>query len=88
MGCARLATPRPQERLAGELAAWADQGKAELGRGKRRGAQGTAGPREPGCRERGGAEGVFFFIYFSSSLFLLFFLKTRFSFEFKFKHDS
>jgi hypothetical protein len=36
----------------GEKPSWAGE--------KKEGAQGTAGPREPSRRERGGAEGVFF----------------------------
>jgi hypothetical protein len=64
-------------------------GGEQLGRG---GEKCVAGPpreraeKDGWAREGGGAEGGFLlFIYFS---FLLFFLKTCFSFEFKFKHVS
>jgi hypothetical protein len=69
-------------------------GRAAMGWGGRRAAPGgpraLRGPRgEGGGLGRGkagqGAKGGFSFIYFS---FLSFFLKTCFSFEFKFKHVS
>jgi hypothetical protein len=76
----RGARCRPRERA---------RGGEQLGRG---GEKCVAGPpreraeKDGWAREGGGAEGGFLlFIYFS---FLLFFLKTCFSFEFKFKHVS
>jgi hypothetical protein len=60
-------------RLAGVLAAWAGRKKPSwVGLG------GWAAEREEGMRE--------FFLLFIYFFFLLFFLKTCFSFEFKFKH--
>jgi hypothetical protein len=81
---ARPAAPGPWERLDGAFATWAGQGKPSWARGKggaRRGQLGTgrwATEREEGLR-------VFSFYLF---FFLLLFLKTCFSFEFKFKHTS
>jgi hypothetical protein len=68
--------------------------RRELGRGG-----GAARPRAQAAQrgvagwaargKGGGWASLFpFYLFIFFSLFLLFFLKTRFSFEFKFKHDS
>jgi hypothetical protein len=74
MGCARLATPGPRERLAGALAAWADQGKSRAGPGrKRRGHRGQLGRGSRAAeREEELREFSFYLFLFISLSFVLF----------------